>query len=412
MAEEVHSLRVKATKPAQLPDIIKLSYGEDTEKSLTDSDDGHYVPYKEHNDAYAFVSNESIKNYKKKHPDARRYHGPISSIRKLYAFKEGAEDARGPFLNFDFVTRVPQEAAELQIRFYFRQEGQEFDGKFEDDKVSPMHNLVYPKRIYYIHLPTLLTNLDFGDDGIYERQTLTELKIPVLTKGLKWYALRGFGDPDNMKHADSSDDIAEDDKTYFATDVWGDTALVADVDDQFIYLPPIDVSFAYYFTGDKISVKISDVNFTIAKVRKIITVSKEHPNRASLGFMGLYDNKFNGHRTWPVFWVRVDKAYAEAHPEKVRKRGYFYYRKEDIGDSFNWDDNHILQQISCHDDLEYSISIKDLQYFKDRITQFVNENYGGFDVPLSMPTLLKWSRYEHTGNSIALNIYVHQKGVL
>lgn len=411
---EVPPLRVQATKPTQLPDSIELSYGKDTEKSLTDSDYGYYVPYKESSEDYAFVFNESIKNYKKKHQDARRYHGPISLIRKLYTFKEGAEDAKGPFLNFVFTTRVPEEAAELQIRFYFRQEGQDFNGRpkdYDDFGVdrSPMHNMVYPKRIYYIHFPTLATPLDFDDDGFYEKQTLPATKIPVLTNGLKWYALQGYGDPDSKI---TGDNVAQDDKTNIAVDVWGNTIEpVAGPDDQFIYLPSIDVSFKYYFNKDKISVKISNMEFRVSGTN-IITISKENPNCASLGFMGRYDDKFNGHRTWPVFWVRVDKAYADAHPKEVRKRGYFYYRKEDIGDWFNWDDNHILQQISCDDDLEYSISINDLQPFKDRINQFVHDNYGGFDVPLSMPTLLKFSRYEHAGNSIALNIFVHPKGVL
>lgn len=451
MAEEA-PLRVQATKPAQLPAFIKLSYGEDTEKSLTETDYGHYVPYKEPSDVYAFVFNESIKDYKKKHPDARRYYGSIDFIRKLYVFDEGDEDV-SLFLNFDFVTSVisavPQDAAELQIRFYFRQEGQDFDGKPKDEqfKMSPMHNMVYPKHLYYVHFPSLaqkayvgesVNNLangdfsnsdfelygdvdtpnpvyyDFGDDGFYEKQILPATKIPVLTKGLKWVALAGYGDPDSMTKDDDPEGVKKDDTSYVATEVAG-------VNDLFINLPPIVASFAYDFTGDKISVKISNIEFgdstdsPLSGNQHVITISEEKPNCAALGFMGLYDDKFNEHTTWPVFWVRVDKAYADAHPKEVRKRGYFYYRKEDIGDWFNWDDDHILQQISCDDDLEYSISIDDLQPFKDRINQFVHDTYGGFDVPLSMPTLLKWSRYEHagkSGNSIALNVFVHPKGVL
>lgn len=451
MAEE-EPLRVQATKPAQLPAFIKLSYGEDTEKSLTESDYGHYVSYKEPSDVYAFVFNENIKDYKKKHPDARRYYGPIDFIRKLYVFDEGDEDV-GLFLNFDFITSVisavPQDAAELQIRFYFRQEGQDFDGKPKDEqfKMSPMHNKVYPKHLYYVHFPTLaqkayvgesVDNLangdfsnsdfelygsvdtpnpvyfDFGDNGFYVKQTLPSVKIPVLTKGLKWVALEGYGDPDSMAEDDNPGGVVKDDESQVATEVAG-------VNDQFITLPPIVASFAYDFTGDKISVKISNIEFgdstdsPLSGNQHVITISEEKPNCAALGFMGLYDDKFNRHTTWPVFWVRVDKAYADAHPKEVRKRGYFYYRKEDIGDWFNWDDGNILQQISCDDDLEYSISIDDLQPFKDRINQFVHDTYGGFDVPLSMPTLLKWSRYEHagkSGNSIALNVFVHPKGVL
>lgn len=451
MAEEA-PLRVQATKPAQLPAFIKLSYGEDTEKSLTESDYGHYVPYKEPSDVYAFVFNESIKDYKKKHPDARIYYGSIDFIRKLYVFDEGDEDV-SLFLNFDFITSVisavPQDAAELQIRFYFRQEGQDFDGKPKDEqfKMSPMHNKVYPKHLYYVHFPTLaqkayvgesVDNLangdfsnsdfelygdvdtpnpvyfDFGDNGFYVKQTLPSVKIPVLTKGLKWVALEGYGDPDSMAEDDNPEGVVKDDESQVATEVAG-------VNDQFITLPPIVASFAYDFTGDKISVKISNIEFgdstdsPLSGNQHVITISEEKPNCAALGFMGLYDDKFNKHTTWPVFWVRVDKAYADAHPGEVRKRGYFYYRKENIGDWFNWDDGHILQQISCDDDLEYSISINDLQPFRDRINQFVHDNYGGFDVPLSMPTLLKWSRYEHagkSGNSIALNVFVHPKGVL
>lgn len=451
MAEEA-PLRVQATKPAQLPVFIKLSYGEDTEKSLTESDYGHYVPYKEPSGVYAFVFNESIKDYKKKHPDARRYYGTIDFIRKLYVFDEGDEDV-SLFLNFDFITSVisavPQDAAELQIRFYFRQEGQDFDGKPKDEqfKMTPMHNKVYPKHLYYVHFPTLaqkayvgesVDNLangdfsnsdfelygdvdtpnpvyfDFGDNGFYVKQTLPSVKIPVLTKGLKWVALEGYGDPDSMAEDDNPEGVVKDDESQVATEVAG-------VNDQFITLPPIVASFAYDFTGGKISVKISNIEFgdstdsPLSGNQHVITISEEKPNCAALGFMGLYDDKFNKHTTWPVFWVRVDKAYADAHPKEVRKRGYFYYRKEDIGDWFNWDDGHILQQISCDDDLEYSISINDLQPFRDRINQFVHDNYGGFDVPLSMPTLLKWSRYEHagkSGNSIALNVFVHPKGVL
>lgn len=214
-----------------------------------------------------------------------------------------------------------------------------------------------------------------------------------------------------MTKDDDPEGVKKDDTSFVATEVAG-------VNDQFINLPPIVASFAYDFTGDKISVKISNIKFgdstdsPLSGDQHVITVSEENPNHAALGFMGLYDDKFNGHTTWPVFWVRVDKAYADAHPKEVRKHGYFYYRKEDIGDLFNWDNDHILQEITCDDDLEYSISIDDLQPFKYRINQFVHDNYGGFDVPLSMPTLLKWSRYEHAGNAIALNVFVHPKGVL
>lgn len=465
------TLQITATHPAELPSFIALASGKDTEEALTnlgsayesydylhnspgeDAPDAWFIPYEEPNGVYAFVINTRLEMYKKSHPEGRRYYGPVDTIRKLYAYMPYTENYTvSLILNFNYLksvlSGVPEERAELRIGFYFRQEGQLADGNFTDDTgqvtidkeplytinndkpysefTPPMHNITYPDRIFYIHFPTLgyrttrdvedfdskdfsvyedigptYPSYGFNDDGFYETQTLPAITIPVLSKGLKWFTNEeGYGDPQFGDHNDLGN-------------------LVADVNDSYIDIPSITAQFTYDFTGDEVSVIISSIKFNDVNEASPFFYSRifldtghlntdeDKRNRASIGFIGMHDNKGQSHGTLPTFWVRVNNSYAKAHPkEEVRKHGYFYYRNEGHG---GWD-NGVL--IGTDEDFEYALYENDLKAFKESLDEYVNENYGGYDVPLPMPTLLKWSRYEHTGNDMALNIFVHPKGVL
>lgn len=464
------SLRVDATSPAELPAYVTLTDGEHTNNSLTHGGKGDvwFIPYEESEGIYAFVKSNSVSLYKENHPEAHRYHGSVNSIRELYVFVPDdsvrgdynlREDYTSLLLDFEFLTsmisNVQREPTELQIEFYFRQAGQLLDETFIEDNVQDVTGVPYatapnpktdiPSHVFYIDFQTPLESeyvkdslnaLDdsdnykindptdpgealryyFNNDGFSGSQTLPPMQIPVLNQGLDWFTIEGKDDGSGYVDPDLED-------------VSGDSIgnQVAGVKDSFINLPSITANFDYSFTGDWISVKISNIGYNIDDKHSFfsdskIYISEYQPNCASISFVGMYDEKNEHHDFWPVFWVRVDDSYAKAHSKEVIKHGYYYYRRDHIGNMINLnrinddDDDSgsdpILYEPQWYDDLEYFNNIDYLQSFKDSTDNYVQDNYGGYDTPLSMPTILKWSRSDHTGTDYALNIFVHPKGVL
>lgn len=317
---------------------------------------------------------------------------------------------------------------DVEINIYIRQEGEDFVGGGHFPSYEDAH---YLHRVLHINCPTFIgiDAKDFPDAENYDSADLEgedfrdyfgiddssagsipSMKIPVLAEGLNWTLYSG-PDPDPDTNPQ----------------------LVANAKDSFISLPYLGFGFHYIFYKGQINTEdLGDADgddnvdpgyyeghgsYDEDGYYHVGSEDEDYdiyniPHRASFGLVGTPDNKNQFHETEPVLWVRVDDSYAKAHPKEVRKQGYFYYKQDDISVNPQVFGDNPLQTIYSVDDAEYKFDMDDLKEFKDAIDDFVNENYGGYDVPLNIPLVFKWPRYEHKGDNYALNVFVHPKGVL
>lgn len=353
---------------------------------------------------------------------------------------------------------------ELQLKFNYRQaEGQEYVGGghfplFEKDYPN-VYQPQYISRSFYINVPSFdgMAVKDFGGAKVHDYHSLgnyslsgefgikdddllnlQNIDIPVFTKGLNWFV-------------DDSD---------------SNSPAVSTTKDSFINIPSLDVDVNHRFTSDKINdtitvTRANPISYEVPALPPDEIYDPSHPEQAAIinkeseeyykehpydtiyepvgmifpGYLiSNYDDKgnplkkvtisFSGkgrpdsenefHKPIPVVWLRVDDSYAKAHPKEVRKQGCYYYKNngELEANPLDWYYDPLAPIYSVND-AEYKYDIDDLKDFKNAIDQLVNEQYGGYDVPLNIPLIYKWStQQEHVGNNYALNIFVHPKGVL
>lgn len=346
---------------------------------------------------------------------------------------------------------------ELQLNFDIRLAGQDFVGGGHFPSYETAH---YIHRSYHISIPSLSGidkkdftggkpeidtddnfNTDYYGTPIYdfEHTDLSSMKIPVLAEGLNWSVKDSNSDSPLVANAKDSfisvpalKAVIDYDTTKYKFDVTGvDLQRVPPLIDPISYDPPTEI---VDYSHSEQAAKENEENMEAWKKGELMQYkppeeiytgyiynynsSYDYPSNspalstASITFIGNQDNKNQFHQAEAVFWVRVDDSYAKAHPKEVRKQGYFYYKNDNIGiNPLDWYYDP-LAPIYSVDDAEYKFNMDDLKDFKNEIGNYVNETYGGFDVPLNIPIIYKWPEYEHVGNNFALNVFVRPKGVL
>lgn len=309
--------------------------------------------------------------------------------------------------------------AVLQIRWYDRGDGGDI---FKTDGVSDLDESNYTNYLATInnlnfasdtHFDQLIftavsheTNDDQNDlqldksyvyDGKYfEEWAVKGLQLKNPNKKLDWHLTGSFQSADYV-HEDGYNQIF-------------DAGLIAKRNSESINLPKMHFKISYQNGEANIEEVTIDSEEDLWQQADVIGINQ---NLASLSLVGIYDQNDETIKSHDAQVVILERC-----PEKEadEKKGAYFYKVVD-GLYADWDDMGDIAEVTYYNYFRYTLDISDLKAFKDVIDQTVEENFGGYDVSLSMPTFLDWyfDQKEAVGEdkeNKALKVYVRPKEVL
>ena len=307
----------------------------------------------------------------------------------------------------------------LQIRWYDRGDGGDI---FKTDGVSDLDESNYTNYLATInnlnfasdtHFDQLIfsavsheTNDDQDDlqldksyvyDGKYfEEWTVKGLQLKNPNKKLDWHLTGSFQSADYV-HEDGYNQIF-------------DAGLIAKRNSESINLPEMHFKISYQ-TGEATIEEVTiDSEEEAWQQANAIGINQ---NLASLSLVGIYDQNDETIKSHDAQVVILERC---SEKEADEKKGAYFYKVVD-GLYADWDDMGDVTEVSYYDYFMYTLDVADLKAFKDVIDQTVQDNFGGYDVSLSMPTFLEWyfDQKEAVGEdkeNKALKVYVRPKEVL
>lgn len=305
----------------------------------------------------------------------------------------------------------------LQIRWFDRGDGGDI---FKTDGVSDLDDSNYTYSLGSInnlnfasdtHFDQLIftavspeTNDDDQDnlqldksyvyDGKYfEEWTVNSLELKNPNKKLDWHLTGSFQSAD-YTHEDGYNQIF-------------DAGLIAKRNSESINIPKMHFKISYENGEATIEEVTIDSEDDLWQQANVIGTNK---NLASLSLVGIYDQNDETIKEHVARVVILERC---SEKEADEKKGAYFYKVVD-GLYSDWDDMGDIDEVTFYDNFRYTLDIADLKAFKDVIDQTVEENFGGYDVSLSMPTFLDWiyDQKDAIGENKALKVYVRPKEVL
>lgn len=312
----------------------------------------------------------------------------------------------------------------LQIRWFDRGDGGDI---FKTDGVSDLDESRYTDYIHNLatinilnfasdtHFDQLIftavsheTNDDDDQDNLqleksyvynnqyFENWTVKALQLKNPNRKLDWHLTGSF---------QSADYVPDDQENQIS-----DVGLIAKRNSESINIPELHFKISYQNGEATIEEVTVDSEEDAWQQANVIGTYK---NLASLSLVGIYDQNdetIKEHKAQVVILERCSEK------EATEKKGAYFYKVVN-GLYADWDDMGDIDVVSYFDHFRYTLDISDLKAFKDVIDGTVQENFGGYDVPLSMPTFLDWYYDQKDGvgddkQNKALKIYVRPKEVL
>lgn len=234
------------------------------------------------------------------------------------------------------------------------------------------------------------------DGKYFEEWTVNRLQLKNPNKKLDWHLAGSFQSAD-YTHEDGYNQIF-------------DAGLIAKRNSDVISIPKLHFKISYQNGEATIEEVTIDSEDDTWQQPNVIGTNK---NLASLSLVGIYDQNdetIKEHDAQVVFLERCSEK------EASEKKGAYFYKVVN-GLYFDWNDAGDITEVTFYDYFRYTLEIADLKAFKDVIDQTVAKNFGGYDVPLSMPTFLDWYFDQKAAvgddkQNKALKIYVRPKEVL
>lgn len=310
--------------------------------------------------------------------------------------------------------------ATLQIRWFDRGDGGDI---FKTDGASDLDDSNYTNSLGTInnlnfesdtHFDQLIfsavsheTNDDLQDDvqldksyvydsKYFEEWSVNSLQLKNPNKKLDWHLTGSF---------QSADYVNEDGYNQIF-----DAGLIAKRNSKTIIIPKLHFKISYENGEATIEEVTIDSEEDLWQQADVIGINQ---NLASLSLVGIYDQNDETIKEHVARVVVLERC---SEKEADEKKGAYFYKLVD-GLYSDWDDMGDITDVSYYDFFRYTLEISDLQAFKDAIDKTVRENFGGYDVSLSMPTFLDWyfDQQDAVGENKetkALKVYVRPKEVL
>lgn len=305
----------------------------------------------------------------------------------------------------------------LQIRWFDRGDGGDIfktDGVSDLDEsnytnyLASINNLNFASDTHFDQLIFTAVSRETDDDDLqldksyvydgkyFEEWTVNSLQLKNPSKKLDWHLAGSFQSAD-YTHEDGYNQIF-------------DAGLIAKRNSKSINLPKMHFKISYQngeATIEEVTVDSEDDTW---QQPNVIGTNK---NLASLSLVGIYDQNDETIKEHEAQVVVLERC---SEKEATEKKGAYFYKVVN-GLYSNWDDMGDIDEVSYFDYFRYTLDIADLKAFKDVIDQTVEKNFGGYDVPLSMPTFLEWYFDQKAAvgddkQNKALKIYVRPKEVL
>lgn len=308
----------------------------------------------------------------------------------------------------------------LQIRWFDRGDGGDIfktDGASDLDESNYTNTLGFSNNLNFAsdtHFDQLIftavsretndddqDNLQLDKSYVYDNQyfeewTVKGLQLKNPNKNLDWHLTGSFQSADYV-HEDGYNQIF-------------DAGLLAKRNGKTISIPEMHFKISY----DKGEATIEEVTIDseedLWQQANAIGINK---NLASLSLVGIYDQNDETIKNHVARVVILERC---SEKEATEKKGAYFYKVVD-GLYSDWDDMGDIDEVTYFDYFRYTLEIADLKAFKDVIDKTVEKNFGGYDVPLSMPTFLDWyfDQKDAVGENKetkALRVYVRPKEVL
>ena len=234
------------------------------------------------------------------------------------------------------------------------------------------------------------------DKKYFEEWTVKGLQLKNPNKKLDWHLVGSFQSAD-----------------YVHEDGWNqvfDAGLIAKRNSKKINLPKLHFKISYQSGEANIEEVAIDSEEDAWQQANSIGINK---NLASISLVGIYDQNDETIKDHVARVVVLERC---SEKEADEKKGAYFYKIVD-GLYSDWDNMGDITDVSYYDYCRYTIDISDLKAFKEVIDKTVRENFGGYDVSLSMPTFLEWyfDQKDAVGENKetkALKVYVRPKEVL
>lgn len=309
--------------------------------------------------------------------------------------------------------------AALQIRWFDRGDGGDIfktDGVSDLDESNFTYSLGTIKNLNFAsdtHFDQLIftavspetndeqDNLQLEKSYVYNGQyfenwTVNSLHLKNPNKKLDWHLVGSFQSADYV-HEDGYNQIF-------------DAGLIAKRNSEVINIPKMHFKISYENGEATIEEVAIDSEEDLWLEADVIGT---YQNLASLSLVGIYDQNDETLKEHVARVVILERC---SEKEATEKKGAYFYKVVD-GLYSDWDDMGDITEVSYYDYFRYTLNISDLKAFKDVIDKTVNENFGGYDVSLSLPTFLEWcfdqkDAVGENGETKALKVYVRPKEVL
>lgn len=234
------------------------------------------------------------------------------------------------------------------------------------------------------------------DSQYFEEWTVKGLQLKNPNKKLDWHLVGSFQSADYV-HEDGYNQIF-------------DVGLIAKRNSESINLPEMHFKISYQNGEATIDEVTFDSEEDLWQEANVIGINQ---NLASLSLVGIYDQNDETIKSHDAQVVILERC---SEKEADEKKGAYFYKVVD-GLYADWDDMGDITEVTYYNYFRYTFDISDLKAFKDVLDQTVEENFGGYDIPLSMPTFLDWyfDQKDAVGEekeNKALKVYVRPKEVL
>lgn len=227
----------------------------------------------------------------------------------------------------------------------------------------------------------------------FENWTVNSLHLKNPNKKLDWHLVGSFQSAD-YAHEDGYNQIF-------------DAGLIAKRNSESINIPKLHFKISYENGEATIEEVTIDSEEDLWQQADVIGT---YQNLASLSLVGIFDQNDETIKEHVAQVVILERC---SEKEATEKKGAYFYKVVD-GLYSDWDDMGDITEVSFYDYFRYTLDVADLKAFKDVIDKTVEENFGGYDVSLSMPTFLDWiyDQKDAVGENKALKVYVRPKEVL
>lgn len=427
MKTEPVGLIMTFESPQTLPPEVTFEDGSFTQETLKD-----YVLFESLSCVY-FVRKTKVKEFKIKHPNNRSYFGDVSLIRTTATF--GTSNDSSVMLNFKYnfpnFTHFLDRPATLKINFEDHRDGSTLDYKNSIYKQSFIATPNYGMWSYSIALngsyaeykiftDPLDSSSFFIRNGSTDLQASAELQSIVWNKSFytSWITPElKLPNPDKDVYwhvftMGTNDDDEEEEQSQ---------AILTNPSDDFIVIPSLKITLSYSSSNSDESghawagAKIENIEILgTSNLSDAWQPFDIYYNVINLNLKGLIDKDNQSvqpsHTAWPRLWLRTSQEKAKASKNSCKKGCFWYIDVTDqyINNYFNFDDGGTLSRATFHDKFRYALPYDGVEKFSETMNQFVEENFGGFDVPLELNNFLDW-QYGDEGKQKRLDIYVHSK---